>query len=361
MSFVLRPWQLFFLILSGWVNRQQQEIIEFQNAQIQALMDKMGRKRIILTDDQRRVLAVKGKVLGRKTMMELTTIVTPDTILRWHRRLIAKKWDYSSSRGNAPGRPRVPDDVAQLVLRMARENPTWGYDRIQGALANLGLHISDTTVGNILRENGIEPVPERKHRTTWKTFLQAHRESIAAVDFTTVEVWTRNGLITFYILVAMRLKTRQVEIAGITESPNGEWTSQMARNLSDCEDGFLKDASYVIVDRDSKFEPFNHFMDEMTDAEMVLLPVRSPNLNAYLERYMRSMKSESLDRMIFFGQRSLERALKNFAIHYHEERNHQGLDNKLIDPGDEVGQDIGEVQCRERLGGLLRYYYRDAA
>jgi hypothetical protein len=135
----------------------------------------------------------------------------------------------------------------------------------------------------------------------------------------------------------------------------------MARNLTDCDEGFLKDASHLIVDRDTKFVPLRSYVDDLTDTEMVLLPVRSPNLNAYLERYMRSMKSESLDRMIFFGQRSLERALKNFAIHYHEERNHQGLDNKLIDPGDEVGQDIGEVQCRERLGGMLRYYYRAAA
>ena len=191
MNFVLRPWQLFFFILSGWVNCRQQEIIDFQNAQIQALMDKMGRKRILLTDDQRRVLAVKGKALGRKTMMELTTIVTPDTILRWHRRLIAEQWDYSNRRGNVPGRPPVSGEVTRLVLRMSKENPTWGYDRIQGALANLGHQISDTTVGNILKENGIEPVPIRKHRTTWKTFLQAHWESIAAVDFTTVGVWTK--------------------------------------------------------------------------------------------------------------------------------------------------------------------------
>ena len=247
------------------------------------------------------------------------------------------------------------------IVRFARENPTWGYDRIQGALANLGLHISDTTVGNILRDNGIEPAPERKHRTSWKTFPKVHWNSIAAVDFTTVEVWTRHGMITFYILVAMRLRSRRVEIAGVAENPIGHWTRQMARNLSDCEDGFLRNASYVIVDRDSTFKPFNQYMDEMTDAKRVLLPVRSPNLNAYLERYMRSLKSECLDRMIFFGRESLERALKNFALHYHEERNHQGLDNKLIDPSDEVDQKIGEVRCRERLGGLLRYYYRDAA
>jgi hypothetical protein len=239
---------------------------------------------------------------------------------------------------------------------MARENPTWSYDRIQGALANLGHRISDTTVGNILRKNGIEPVPKRTHRTTGKTFLQAHWESIAAVDFTTVEVWTRHGMITFSILVAMHLRSRRVEIAGVAENPNGDWTRQMTRNLTDCDEGFLKDASHVIVDRDTKFLPFRTYVDDFTDVEILLLPARSPNLNAHLERYMRSMKSESLDRMIFFGRESLERALKNFAVHYHEERNHQGLENRRIDPDDEVGRGTGEVQCRERLGGMLRYY-----
>lgn len=129
-------------------------------------MDKMGRKRILLSDRQRRVLAAKGKTLGRRALTELTTIVTPDTILRWHRRLIAEKWDYSDRRKKAPGRPPVSDEIARLVLRMAEENPTWGYDRIQGALANLGHEISDTTVGNTLRANGIEPAPERKRTTT---------------------------------------------------------------------------------------------------------------------------------------------------------------------------------------------------
>jgi putative transposase len=360
MSFILHPWQLFFLILSGWINRQQQEIIEFQNAQIRVLMDKMGRRRIILSDDQRRLLAAKGKAIGRKALMELATIVTPDTILRWHRRLIAAKWDYSERRRKSPGRPSVPGEVANLVLRMARENPAWGYDRIQGALANLGHEISDTTVGNILRANGVEPAPERKRTTTWKTFLKAHWESIAAIDFTTVEVWTRSGLTTLYILVAMRLNTRRVEIAGVTSNPDGDWVRQMARNLT-ASGGFLENASHLLVDRDTKFLPLRAYVEGMTDTDVVLLPPRSPNLNAHLERYMRSLKSECLDQMIFFGQRSLERALKQFVTHYHGERNHQGLGNRIIDPGDEVGKEDGDVRCRERLGGMLKYYHSEAA
>ncbi|MFT5854372.1 MAG: putative transposase [Verrucomicrobiales bacterium] len=323
-------------------------------------MDKMGRKRLLLTDDQRRVLAAKGKALGRKVLMELTTIVTPDTILRWHRRLIKAKWDYSDRRKKAPGRPPIPDEVAQLVLRTAKENPAWGYDRIQGALANLGHEISDTTVGNVLKEHGIELAPIRKQTTTWKTFLQAHWESIAAIDFTTVEVWTRSGLTTFYVLVAMRLNTRRVEIAGITECPDGDWIRQTARNLTACG-GFLNDASHLLVDRDTKFQPLRTYLEGMTDTEVVLLPPRSPNLNAQIERYMRSLKSECLDQMIFFGQRSLARAVGEFVAHYHGERNHQGLGNRIIDPGEEVGREIGDVRCRERLGGMLRYYHREVA
>ncbi|MGK0189554.1 MAG: putative transposase, partial [Verrucomicrobiales bacterium] len=311
-------------------------------------------------DEQRRVLAVKGKALGRKALFDLTTIVTPDTILRWHRRLIAAKWDYSNRRRTQPGRPAIPDIVANLVIRFAKENPTWGYDRIQGALSNLGHKITDTSVGNILRANGIEPAPLRRTSTTWKTFLQAHWESIASVDFTTVEVWTASGLTTFYILVVMRLKARRIEIAGVTENPNGDWVRQMARNLSGY-DGFLASASYVLVDRDTKFQPLRTYLTELTEIKVVLLPPKSPNLNAQIERYMRSLKSECLNRMIFFGRQSLQKALKQFVAHYHGERNHQGLENRIIDPGIEVGRDVGEIECRERLGGMLRYYYRDAA
>ena len=247
----------------------------------------------------------------------------------------------------------MPEAVLRLVLRFAKQNPTWGYDRIQGALANVGHEISDTSVGNVLKSNGIEPAPLRKRTTTWKTFPKSHWDSIAAVDFTTVEVWTRSGLSTFYILVAMRLKTRKVEITGVTENPNGDWIRQMARNLTGWG-GFLANSSYVVVDRDAKFQPFRNYLTELTGTKIVLLPPRSPNLNAHVERFMRSLKSECLDRMIFFGRQSLELALRAFVAHCHGERNHQGLENKIIEPGIKIGREDGEIHCRERLGGLLR-------
>ena len=137
MSFILQPWQTLLVLLCGWVNQRQSEIIEFQNAQITALLEKLGRKRVLLTDDQRRVLAVKSKSIGRKALLELTTIVTPDTLLRWHRELVAKKWDHSEKRKSV-GRPRIRKVIVDLILQFAKENTTWGYDRIQGELANVG-------------------------------------------------------------------------------------------------------------------------------------------------------------------------------------------------------------------------------
>ena len=161
MKTFLKPWQLLLLILAGWMNHRQQDVIEYLRAENRVLREKLGKKRILLNDGQRRRLAVKGKILGRKMLEQVATIVTPDTILRWHRELIAAKWNYSRYRKKI-GRPPVSADVVELVLRMARENPSWGYDRIQGALANLGYLVSDKSVGNILKAHGIDPAPDRK-------------------------------------------------------------------------------------------------------------------------------------------------------------------------------------------------------
>ena len=215
MNFVLQPWQFFVVIFVGWVHREQQKIIEFYQTELDAVMKAQGKKRFSLTDDQRRLLAVKGRSLGRKALMELTTIVTPDTILRWHRTLVAQKWDYTERRQKV-GRPPVSQEIVELVLRFARENVTWGYDHTQGALANLGHEVSDQTVGNILKEHGVEPAGERKRQTTWATFIKAHWDVLAAVDFTTIEVWTTGGLVTYYLLFVMELKTRRVHFAACT-------------------------------------------------------------------------------------------------------------------------------------------------
>jgi putative transposase len=290
---------------------------------------------------------------------EVATIVTPDTIFRWHRRLIAEKWDYSAKRRDS-GRPPVMKEIADLTVRIARESPSCGYSRIQGALANLGHTVARTTAAKILKQHGIEPGPERGRHMPWSTFLKSHWECLAATDFFTIEVWRLRGLVTFYMLIVIELSTRRVHLAGIAPNPNSAWMMQIGRNLT-APDGVLAGKRFIIMDRDSKFcDAFRTMLSE-SGTEPLRLPSRSPNLNAYCERFVRSIKSECLEKMIFFDERSLLRAATSFLDHYYEERNHQGLDNQLIDPAQDVGQARGEIQCRERLGGILRYYFRQAA
>ena len=250
MQFVIHPWELAFAILAGWVNREQQESNDYLRTENQVLKEKLGKKRILLNDDQRRRLAVKGKILGRKRLEEVGTLFTPDTILRWHRKLVSAKHDYSDRRKKV-GRPVLSEEVVQLVLRMAKENSTWGYDKIAGAIQNLGHNISDESVGNILRRHGIEPAPDRKRSTSWSTFIKAHWDVLAAIDFTTIEVWTKGGLVTFYLLFVMELKTRRVHFAGCTPNPNEAWMKQVARNLTDAVEGFLNGKRYLLMDRDA--------------------------------------------------------------------------------------------------------------
>ena len=173
-----------------------------------------------------------------------------------------------------------------LVARQAGENPSWGYDRIQGALANLGHTTADADVGNILKKHGIEPAPDRKRQTTWRTFLQAHWDVLAAVDFTTVEDWTKNGLVTVYLLFVMELATRRVHFAGSTANPEVAWMKQVARNLTDAEDGFLNGKRYILMDRDAKFSAAYRSILGDAGVAPVRLPPRSPNLNAHQERFM---------------------------------------------------------------------------
>ncbi|MEK6249790.1 MAG: integrase core domain-containing protein, partial [Planctomycetales bacterium] len=298
--------------------------------------------------------------LGRKALMELTTIVTPDTIMRWHRTLVAKKWDYSDKR-RCVGRPRIRQVIVDLILRFAKENPNWEYDRIQGALANVGYQISNQTVGNVLKQQGLEPAPERKRPTTWKTFIKSHWDVLAAIDFTTIEVWTKGGLVTYYLLFVMEVATRRVHLAACTPTLGDQFMKQVARNLTDTFDGFLKGKRYVLMDRDSNFSSVFRTILKEAGVEPVRSPARSPDLNSHLERFHLSLKSECLDRMVFFGERSLRNARTEFLAHFHHERNHQGLVTKIIPPGDEVGRTNGEIARRERLGGLLNYYHRQAA
>ena len=356
MNEIITPLQFFITLASAWLNRQQVDLIDYLIEQNRVLLELLGDKKPRLTNEMRRRLAVKAKAVGRKGLFEIPTIFRPDTLLGWHRRLVALKHDCSARRG--PGRPRIMKDIQALIVRMALENPMWGYTRIRDAFSNLNYVIARTTVSNVLSEHGIIPAPERGKRTRWRDFLNAHWDVLAATDFFTVEVWTPRGLITYYVLFFIELATRRVEIAGITPNPDSEFMAQVACNLTDPVDGFLRDKKLLIHDRDSKFT--DEFLGILKDAGItpIRLPYRSPNLNAFAERFVLTAKTECTDRMIFFGERPLRRSLSAFLLHYHSERNHQGLDGALID--DSHLSAVGEVKCHKSLGGLLRYYHRAA-
>jgi putative transposase len=307
-----------------------------------------------LADDQRRRLAVLGQRLGRGRLREFATLVTPDTILRWHRKLIARKWTYA---GQRTGRPGVMAEIRRLVGRMATDNPNWGYTRIQGALKNVGHRVARSTIASILKAEGIPPGRERP--TAWRTFLRAHWPALVAADFFTTEVWTVRGLVTYYTLFVIELESRRVQVVGSTRHPDEAFVLQAMRHLTSGGEAFLRQGRMLICDRDSAWSRAVLEFLGREGIRIIRTPVRAPNCNAYAERFVRSIKGECLDRVILLGERHLRRTMAEFVAQYHTERNHQGLGNELIQPLRRA-HDRGSVRRRQRMGGMLNYYYRAA-
>src|SRR4030095_10804390 len=259
-----------------------------------------------------------------------------------------------------PGRRSTKADLAALVVRMAQENPTWGYTRIRGGLKSLGHDVARNTIKAILKDHGVEPAPERGANMPWKTFLAAHWDGLAAADFFTVEVLTLRGLVRYVVFFVMKLKTRTVEIAGITSQPDETWMTQIARNLTAAGDGFLRGMQHILLDRDPLYTAAFRRLLRDSGVTPVVLPAWSPNLNAFAERFVESAKSECLDRMVLLGEGHLQAAVREFVHHYHEERPHQGLGNELIALTTTV-IGTGRMKCRERLGGLAKVLQSAAA
>ena len=296
------PHALHFLIYTaaGWLNRRQEDLIDYLREENRVLREQLGGRPLRLTDAPRRRLAIRGQKLGRRVLSRVAGIVTPDTILRWYRRLIAQKYDGSARRRR--GRPLTPQAIGELVVRMAIENPRWGYTRIRGALANLGHEIGRNTVKRILLSRGMAPAPERGQRTPWKTFLQAHWDGLAATDLFTVEVLTLEGLKRYLVLFVIELRTRYVHVVGIHPQPDGAWMEQMARNLTDPGEGFLRTSRYLLHDRDPLYTDDFEEILRSSGVSPVRRPARSPNRNAYAERFVRSIKEECLSRVVPLGE-----------------------------------------------------------
>ena len=275
---------------------------------------------------------------------------------------------YDSSRVRKPGRPRTANEIRDLVLRIARENPGWGYTKIRDALRGLKIEIGRTTVASILAEAGIEPAPERNRKRTWKQFLRSHWETLYACDFFTVETLGVFGTVRYFVFFVIELEPRAVEIAGIRIAPDGAWMKQIARNLLDPEEGFLRLATHLIHDRDPLYTKACKTLLKTASVKSVPIPAMSPNCNPWAERFVRSAREECLSHFVIFGERHLRVLLRELLAHYLSERFHQGLDGQLVRPPPAPGNHNAEpasgpatIRCRSRLGGMLNSYHRDAA
>jgi transposase InsO family protein len=307
-----------------------------------------------LSQADRVLLAALSRVVPRRAWRSF--FVRPATLLRWHRELIARRWTYPHRR---PGRPATPAEVRGLVVRLARENPGWGYRRIQGELVGLGVKIGASTVWAILKEAGIEPAP-RRFDTSWAEFLRQQAGSILECDFLTVDTLF---LRRFYVLFFIELATRHVRLAGITTNPDGRWVTQQARNLLMQLDDDGAQPRFLIRDRDSKF---THEFDEVFRSEgirVIKAPVRAPRARAHAERWIGSLRRECHDRLLIVGRLHLEQVVTAYAFHYNEHRPHRSLGQRppLAQPlpKDRGAADVIELdrlRRRDRLGGLIHEY-----
>ena len=351
--------QFLVVAVAGWINQQPRDVIDSLQEENRVLREQLGPGRLRFTAAQRRRLAAQAKSLGRRVRRDLHTLVTPDTLLRWHRQLIARTYDGRGRRG--PGRPRGMDTIRRRIVRMAPENREWGDTRSRGARGNLGHQVARGPLANVRKERGLEPAPERKTRTTWREFLAAHWDVLAAADCFTLEVWTPRGLTRFTVLVLIHLASRRVQIAGISAEPDGPWVPQLMRHAPAAEDGFLRHIRFLIHDRDPLFRPARRDTLPPADVTPLRRPARAPNLNAYTARFGRTSKASCLERLVLIGEGSRRRAVREFVAHDHHERNHQGLDHRLILPLSTAPPPRGRVPCRQRLGGMLHDDSRSAA
>jgi putative transposase len=362
------PATLQFLIamIACAINERLQRKLNYTQEEVRVLKEVLAAitssGRISFTAKQRRRLAVAGKALTPEERRKYCQIVKPATLLAWFRQLGARKYDSS---GCKIGRPRKRRDIRKLVVEMALANLGWGYTKIRDALrTGLRIEIGRTTVANILAEAGIEPAPEREKKRTWKQFMKMHWGSLYACDFFSVEALGITGTIRYMVFFVIDLKSRAVEIAGIAVDPGEAWMKQVARNLTDPVDGFLRGAKYLVHDRDPLFTEAFIAILEAGGVKSVKIPAQSPNCNPYAERFVKTIKYECLNDFVIFGERHLRHLIKEFVEHYMTERFHQGIGGQLIrkqvGPTNDNGAD-GKVACRSRLGGMLNYYYRDAA
>jgi putative transposase len=312
-------------------------------------------KRLDLEPSDRAVLSALSRLLPRPRWA--ASLVAPATLLRWHRTLIARKWTYSRCR---PGRPSVRAEVRTLVLRLAKENPSWGHRRIQGELVGLGHRVAASTVWSILTKAGVDPAP-RRTGPTWTQFLSAQAKGILACDFLHVDTI---GLTRIYVLFLMEIATRRVHLLGVTTHPSGEWVVQQARNLMVDLGERAGQFRFLIRDRDTKYTSLFDEVFASEGIEVLRSPPQAPRANAYAERWVRTVRRECLDRILIYHPRHLLAVLAEFVEHYNEHRPHQSRDQHPPDATDAgpAVVDLARTRVRRRkiLNGLISEYSQAA-
>jgi hypothetical protein len=351
-------WML-FAVLSALVDDTTRKQIEYLIAETQVLRTQLrkatGRKRIFLTDDQRRLLAVKAKAIGSKALAEITDLFSPATILGWYSKLVAKKYDGSNA--HKTGRKRTDIVLVELALKLAKDNPDWGSLRIAHMMTYLGHKISGCTVRRIMRDNGIDPDREYKKKLTWDKFIKSHMHVMMGCDFFQVEVFTLRGLVRCSVLFFLELNSRRVHIVPSVVNPTSQWVDQQIKNHCNFNDGIFDNRTYLIHDRDPLFtaEKVQDTL-ETSGVKSVKIAPCAPDQNAFCESWVATCRREILDKMVFTSKKQLDSALAEFETYYNRWRVHSGLNGNIIDP---LPQDEdGEIVCHEFIGGLLKGYRR---
>jgi putative transposase len=349
-------WRLFELVVLLACRERSKEIeILVLRHELSILRRQVGRPQFAPRD--RLLLAALSRMLPRRSWPAF--LVTPETLLRWHRRLVAKHWTYPHTR---PGRPPVDRPVRELILRLARENTSWGYVRIVGELRKLGIDVSATLVRNVLRAAGVPPAPQRG-QLDWRSFLRQHAATTLACDFFTVDtVFLRRQ----YVLVFLCIGSRRIEYVACTSNPDGVWMMQQARNLLMDLDERSQRPRFLIHDRDAKFSRAFDAIFHDDGMKVIRTPTRAPNTNAHVERWVGSVRRECLDRLLIFSRRQLDRVVRVYVLHYNERRPHRALDLRAPDSraipsarGDPA--ESAAVRRRDLLGGLIHEYEAAAA
>jgi len=348
-----------------WLSRRDDQDKDIEilllRQQLRILQRKQPRAPRISRWEKVTLLVLAGKLTtlttsARSRISQVVLLFKPETLLNWHRELVRRKWTFKKK--VSLGRPATSPELEALILQLAKENPSWGYGKLEGELGKLGYDIGRSTIRDVLKRHRVPPAPEREKRgSTWRMFLSHYRDEIVACDFFTVETaWLK----TLYVLFFIEVGSRRVHLAGCTTNPTSAWVTQQARHLSwKIQDGDLP-LRFLIHDRDSKFAVTFDRVFTSEDVTIIQTPVRAPNANAFAERWVRSVREECLDKILILGEGHLRRVLTAYVDYYNHARPHQGIDQHCPIPLIGAAKD-GPIERRDILGGVIHDYYRRAA